>query len=157
MRYFQYVAGPGNTDWYYASAHLQSLEKESRENQRISVHSDILNDRHSSGIISQSLAAEDFMAADFFLFLTSKFLRQEDGLEWWYPHSIVHMKHTPQFIMYAAKNHFAEKLAKIFKSSSVGELKILFEEMYPEFQKLVQRGFWRNPINKSDIDKIGTA
>lgn len=147
---------PDHADWRDISSFLYSLEDESKKTGRISVHSDMLHARHSKGNSAELILFEDFVAADLFLFLASKFLYKKDSMGYWYPRSIVHMKNTPMFIKNAAREHIAEKIAKVFRFSGAEELRVKLLEIYPEFSGLVSRVFWRNPIQKEDIEKIGT-
>jgi hypothetical protein len=158
IKYLRNSSSPGHTSWHFLSDFLPSLEDESRKKSRISVHSDMLHARHAEGLISEILPFEDFIAADFLLFLASKFLlKKEDYIGYWYPRSIVHIKHTPMFIKNAERKSVADNIAKVFKVPNGAEgLRAKMIEIHPEFDGLVSRGFWHNPINKLEISKIGT-
>ena len=56
-------------DWTYASEHLPSVLDESPRRQRMSLHADVLNERHTKGGLAAIMPMDEFVAADYFLFL----------------------------------------------------------------------------------------
>jgi hypothetical protein len=158
VKYLRNSSGPGHTSWYFLSEFLPSLEDESRKKGRVSIHSDMLHTRHTEEPISEIIPFEDFIAADFFLYLASKFLiKKESYISPWYPRSIVHIKHTPMFIKNAERKNIANNIAKVFKVSNADELRAKMVEIFPEFNEIFSRVQSYNSISKSDLDKIGTA
>ena len=61
---------------------------------RMSVHADLLHDRHTSGSLAAIVPEEDFTAADFFLFLQSELAPQERGPHWFGRHNAVSRKES---------------------------------------------------------------
>lgn len=156
----QYIPneGPGSVEWHFASEHLNLLLDESSKRQRVSLHADLLNERHGSGGgLGAILPMDEFMAADFFLFLLSQTLIQRQGrLAYWRAWSCLYMRRSPKFIRDAVYARVAEKIARVFKTSNIGEFKRLLEEKGPEITRLFRNSLRGYSIVKDDIDRIGT-
>lgn len=157
-----YIAnhGPGNVGWEYASKHLTLLMEEAAKRRRVSLHADLLRDRHSDGGgLATVLPFEDFMAADFFLFLLSETLKDDAGfrMRYWRAWSCLFLKRAPSFVRNAEHKRVAERLANLFGLSSVEEFKKFLDEHGPNIAKLFRADmFWDYPIRKEDIDRIGS-
>lgn len=152
--------GPGNVGWEYASKHLPLLMEEASKRKRVSLHADLLRDRHSEGGgLVAILPLEDFMNADFFLFLLSETLPDKTGfrMRYWRAWSCLFLKRVPPFIRNAEHKRIAERLAKLFGLASVDEFKKFIDEHGPNMAKLFRGdAFWDYPIRKEDVDSVGT-
>ena len=153
----KYANGPSNVEWHYASQHLPLLIDASR-GKRLSIHSDILNTRHTTGGLSVIMPIEEFSAADFFLFLLAELPDAEygKGRFEWRPWSILYMKYIPEFIKKSEKTQYAQHLVEVFQVPNITEMKKRLKERYPEVNKLFSGGFWGVPTLDADIDKIAT-
>ena len=153
----RHANGPSNVDWHYASDHLPLLLDESTKKKRLSIHSDILNTRHTTGGLSAIISMEEFSSTDFFLFLLGELSKAEydKGFFEWRPWSVLYMKNVPAFIKYAEQKQYAKQITDIFSVSDISEFKKRLKERYPVAQKLFG-GFWHLPILDPDIDKIAT-
>ncbi|MFA7208750.1 MAG: hypothetical protein WC120_00545 [Parcubacteria group bacterium] len=159
LNYFIHANGPTNVDWSYASDYLPSLADESTKTRRKSVHADILNSRHSDGGgLSMLMPFEDFISADAFLYLIKKVekVSNPEFVKGWYPFSLVYLRETPYFIKKATGINMANQLVKVFKLSSVDELRAKFKEADADLNRFADNPFWRRPIYEKDIDKIAT-
>jgi hypothetical protein len=157
MRYQRRVGGPGNQEWFYGSAHVGMLGGASEKRGRMSVHADLLHDRHTSGSLTAIVPEEDFTAADFFLFLQSELAPQERGPHlFWRAWSALYLKSAPRFLLDAERKGRAEELARALGVPSVEELKKRLEERGPELRRLFERGFWDFPVSKEDVQRIGS-
>jgi len=153
--------GPGNVGWEYASEHLHLLLDESPKRQRMSLHGDLLKQRHSEGGgLSTVLPLEDFMDADYFLFLLSRTGKDDSGLDWryWRAWSCIYLHNAPMFIRNSERKRVAEKVAKTLGLEGVDDFKKVLAERGPELANLFRNngGFWDYPVQKIDIEKIGT-
>jgi hypothetical protein len=151
--------GPGNVTWEYASEHLPLLIQESDKRKRISLHGDLLKERHAEGGGLATIASlQDLMDADFFLFLLSRTLKDNSGfdLRFWRAWSCLNLKQVPIFVRNSERTQYAENVAKVLKLPSIDEYKKVLVERGPELAKLFQSGWWDYPIQKSDVDKIAT-
>lgn len=158
LAYAPYKQGPKNEYWEYASEHIHLLIEKGRENRRLSLHADILHDRHTEGGLSAVLPFDDFSAADYFLFLYGELPGETDQHPRlvWRPWSVLWMKHAPMFIRDAEKVATAERLAKIFKLSNATEMKHRLKERAHYVEHLFRQGIWDSPLRDEDINKIAT-
>ncbi|MCB1470432.1 MAG: hypothetical protein KDK08_25525, partial [Rhizobiaceae bacterium] len=91
----------GNATWEHASEHLQLLIDESAKRHRISLHGDLLSERHSGeGGLSAVLPMQELMEADFFLFLLSQTFKDDTGLRrhYWRAWSCLYLSQAPKFV-----------------------------------------------------------
>lgn len=149
----------GNVTWNYASEHLPLLIEEGSKRQRISLHGDLLRDRHTSGGgLATVLPIEELMAADFFLFLLSQ--RTSDASGWgrrtWRAWSCLNLRRTPSFIQDSVRTRVAEQISNLLGLATIEEFKELLSERGPTLGKLFSRGWWDYPIRQDEIDQIGT-
>lgn len=159
VKYMKYENGPSNVYWDYASEHLPLLLDESTKQKRISVHSDILKIRHTTGGLSALMPIEEFIATDFFLFLLGELPQSEykEGGFWkWRPWSVLYMNQVPAFLKNAEFRNYAQQITDIFKVPNTDELKKRMKERYPIINRFFSSGFHHIPSLNSDIDKIAT-
>jgi hypothetical protein len=159
MRYIPHQ-GAGNVDWEYASQHLSLLLEESPKRRRVSLHADILRDRHSKGGgLEAILPLEDFMNADFFLFLFRESIPDTTAfhMSYWRAWSCLFLKQPPIFIRNSESKRMAQEIIKTLKLQNIDELKKLLYEKGPNIAKLFRHdGLWYYPVEKDSIEKIGT-
>ncbi|RTM15385.1 MAG: hypothetical protein EKK33_02140 [Bradyrhizobiaceae bacterium] len=157
VRYHRRAGGPGNREWSDLSAHVSGLGGASQQRRRISVHADILHERHSTGSLASVVPEDDFLAADFFLFLRGELPPAEDGPHFgWRAWSALYLKGVPRFLLDAERKTRAEELARALSVPTVEELKRRLEKRGPELRRLFNSGFWDYPIGESDVRRIGT-
>ncbi len=159
MKYIKHEYGPGNVYWEYASEHLNLLLDESPKKQRVSIHADILHDRHTSGGLSVILPFEEFAGADFFLFLCGELQSESttDSFMEWRSWSYIYLKRVPMFIRSAEQISIANHLIKIFKIPNVDEFKVRLKERVPRLRKLFPNHIGMFPIiTDKDIERIGS-
>jgi hypothetical protein len=158
MRYLRREHGPGNVDWSFASEHLPSLLDEARLRRRVSLHADVINERHTRAGLAAIMPMEEFMAADYFLFLLGA-LPPENASGFrmdWRPWSTVYMKNTPAFLRMAENKKIAEQLMGIMQVPSIEEFKKRLAERAPRLEQLFRDGWWDSPITSDDIHRVGT-
>ena len=159
MQYIHHQYGPGSVDWEYASEHLALLLDESPKKHRVSLHADLLNERHAgNGGLATIMPMQDFMDADFFLFLLSRTLKDPSGfdLRYWRAWSCLYLKNAPMFIKNSERIKFAEKVVKVLTLKNMDEYKTLLSDRGPELSKLFNNGLWDYPVRDDDIKKVGT-
>lgn len=153
--------GTGNVYWEYASEHLSLLIDESPKRRRISLHADILHERHTTGGLAAVLSFDDFAAADYFLFLAGE-LRHEtppDTFFEWRPWSALYLKRAPTFLLNAEKTSVAVQVARAIGVPSVAEFKKRLAERAPRITLLFRGsgGFWyEQPLRDQDIQRIAS-
>ncbi len=149
---------PGNTTWEHANVHSDFLLDEGRNRRRITLHGDLLNERHDGdGGLATILPMNDFVAADFFLFLLSRTIEDKTGFDFrfWRAWSCVYMKRAPRFIHDAARRDTAEQISSAL-NQSIDEFKKVLHDRGPELKKLFQSGWWDYPIDNEVVGRIGT-
>jgi hypothetical protein len=151
--------GIENVTWEYASQHLAFLIHESPKRQRISLHGDLLKERHGgTGGLATIAPLQDLMDADFFFFLLSRIPKDNSGfdLRYWRAWSCLNLKQPPAFVRNSERMQYAQNVATLLNLPNVDEYKRVLAERGPDLAKLFQSGWWDYPIQKSDVDKIGT-
>jgi hypothetical protein len=158
VRYLSREQEAGSVDWRYASEHLPSVLDESPRRQRLSLHADMLNERHTTGGLAAVMPMDDFVAADYFLFL----LGEMSSDQWsqtrvdWRAWSTLYLKRTPLFLRNAESKQVAEEILKVFKIPDAEEFRLRFRECAPHLRMLFRGGPWRDPVRLGDIDYFGT-
>lgn len=144
----------------FASQHVASLD---HRNQRlglgrISLHSDILKDRHTEGELAKLATHEDFMEADYFLSMRAMVGAKGEWafMHCWIPWSILHMPgNGPRFLIEAKSKRFAEALAPLF-GKTVDGLHQLIVDHRGYLSKLFRGGYWTPPPVRFDPATIGS-
>ena len=107
---------------------------------RISLRSEMLSERHSDGDLAKAIPADEFMDADFFLFLRSEAGKSEpadfDSVDW-IPWSVIYMKKTgPRFLLEATSKKQAERLVKPLGVHDVEALRTLVKRVLSRLSRL---------------------
>jgi hypothetical protein len=142
--------------WQVASEHLALLIDESAKQRRLSLHSDLINELHSQGgALAGALSMQDFMDADFFLFLLS--VTPNDASHWpWRAWSCLYLKQPPTLVQRSEHLRFAKRVVMALGLADIDDFRKLLMERGPDIRRLFNRGYWSYPIDKEDIDRIGT-
>ncbi len=157
VRYLRRENGPGNVEWSDISRHVATLGGMSQQRQRLSLHADILNERHSKGDLAGVLPFDEFADADFFLYLRSLLPEHKfTGHFSWRPWSALWLRGTPRFLLRAQSTSEAENVTVGLALPSVLELKRRLQERGAQVSVLYRHGFWEYPIRQSEVDKIGS-
>lgn len=141
--------------------HLRSLDdiRNSRlKLNRTSITADIIKDHLSQDRISRLLNHQEFMEADFFLFVRSWCYRQKEKYRWtWYPISCVYLDRIPGFLMKSESAHFCSRILVASgiddKNKWIDVIKTIKEESLSSFTKM--QSLYRT-IYSYDPEKIGT-
>jgi len=156
VRYLPRENGPGNVDWSFASEHLPLLLDESTRRRRVSLHSDILRERHTTGGLAAIMPMEDFMAADYFLFLLGEMPLETVPYTFvWRPWSALYLKRPPTFLRNAEHQRAAHQLMKLFHVASIEEFRKRLGERASHLEKMFGV-FWDGPVGDESIRRLGT-
>ncbi|GEM_PF-6103578 len=124
---------------------------------RVSIHADMLNERYTKSPLMEFVVFQDFIDADYFLYLRGEIDRAGDSfsIEWraW---SVLYMKRIPQFLVRAISVRYAHRVAIGLGLREIEELKQRLEIYRYGIAKLYRSSssFFRLPT--IDIDQIGT-
>ena len=159
VRYASRFHGPGQVEWEYASDHLSLLLDESPRRRRVSLHSDILQARHTDGGgLAAILPFQEFMDADYFLFLLGE-LPPENGAQMlmtWRPWSYIWLRQAPTFIRNAERTRIAEEIRRVLQLPNIEEFKTRLAERGPHIHELLRAHFGQPFLTAEDIERIGT-
>jgi hypothetical protein len=148
VKYQRQANGPGFQSFADLSKPLEFTRALDQERQRISVRGDILKSLYAAERpLGQIVSFDDFVAADFFLFLRS---------ERWVPWSAVYLTAVPLFVRAAESSAVAQRIAGAL---ALSDLEVLRKRVWAAAVALEQRfqnGWWDNPFGPDDINKIGT-
>jgi hypothetical protein len=117
---------------------------------RVSIHADILYERHSKGELATAVPCKEFLDADYFLFLRADFTRNKES-EWveWRPWSVLLMKDKPKFIVEATSKKYAEALLEPLGISDIEQLRILLKERPAVLKRFYRQAvFWDPPLTE---------
>jgi hypothetical protein len=147
----------GAAGWEEASEHLPYILHEGTKRERVSLHADLLKERHAdNGGLASILPFEEFMDADLLLFLISQ-TRAASGLRIrsWRPWSCLYLRHVPGFVRNASRRKIAESLASLLSVDGIEGLKTALARFPPQLNKLFDYR-WDSPIEIEDLQRIGT-
>ncbi|MGB3073437.1 MAG: hypothetical protein WBB68_04235 [Candidatus Moraniibacteriota bacterium] len=154
IAYLDREGGPGVVEYDYASIPTFLLPTESKVRGRVSLHADIIKERHTSGGLGTLVPLEDFTAAEFFLYLHSHTGHSE--YRRWYLASIIWMNRMPMFLISATKKASAHKICTALGLSNVEELRNLLTELLPDLQRYYGFSSMGLRMQPEEIAKIGT-
>jgi hypothetical protein len=157
VRYMRNRNGPGTVEWNYACRHVAWLAALNTSRRRVSVHADILQARHKTGGLAALLPADEFVAADFFLFLKCELSPEQPGPHFtWLPWSALYLRGAPMFILAAEQKAVAQQIARALGLPSIDVLKSRLMERGAHVSRLYNHVFWDYPIRADELKKIGT-
>ncbi len=143
-----YQGQPRAVPFTYAPQHVQLLADYSRQFNRVSLHADLLNERHTQGDLAQLVPMQQFVDADYFLSLRAQ-LQPEDApsaIEWpaW---SILYMRQPPYYLVEAERTRSAERLLRPLGLKDIPAFRDRFIQRTPLLGRLFSHGVWRNPVS----------
>lgn len=144
--------GPGSILWQRLSAYAPGLMGYGRSKGRMSLPGDLVKSHHTTGAVATVVSFEDFIEADYFLFVRS--CADDAG---WTPWSYPFLEHVPAFIRAAERKNTAEQLAKAVNANGIPELRKQIVGGWSHLREVFSSGFLRTLMRESDIDRIGTV
>lgn len=150
--------GPVSFD--YVSEYVQLLDDRNKRLNlsRVSVHADLLNQRHTEGDLAKILPMKEFMEADYFLFIRGELdTKGADSWMKWRPWSTLYMRNqVPKFLEEAKREKYAKQLILALNVGTIDAFKKRLVEIAPTLDRLFKaRTFFVNPLEHFDIDGIG--
>ena len=122
------------------------------------MHADVLKDRHEQGPLATLMPFDEFLAADYFLFLRSVLLPNERfPFAAWQPWSTLFLKHPPRFILDARRAVVAQPIATALGVPDIAVLKGKLPQEVGKLKELWRSPFWEQPVTAADIERIGTS
>jgi hypothetical protein len=144
----------------YASEYLKLLDyrNERLKLNRLSLHADILKERHEAGDLGELSPWRRFQDADVFLYLRSVFEQpEEDHWNIWRPWAAAFLTGSPGFLLEATQREKAEQLLKPLGAKDLAELRRRLKDAVERLHKLFgSRNPFFHPFANLNPDLIGT-
>ncbi|HVB73109.1 MAG TPA: hypothetical protein VNE38_06085 [Ktedonobacteraceae bacterium] len=127
-----------------------------------SLHANLLNERHSEGELADIVPVEQFMEADFFLFLCAQFpIVEPRPLPAWMPWSTAHMSpyQPPRFLQKAIRFGYAKQLMRPLGVEDVSTLRTGLQKCSSVHNDFWSRGSmipWFGPLDRLNFNAIGS-
>ena len=117
---------------------------------RVSVHADLINERHTEGLLREIIPMEQFIDADFFLFLREGF--------GWKPWSTIYLRYdkVPRFLVEAVSRRYVQNLFAPLKVENVDSLKELIVERVGQLRQLFRATMFIDPLEDFDLRTLGS-
>lgn len=151
--------GPATAGWHELSQYLYLVAEEAKNRRRVSLHADLLHQRHEEGGLSGVMPYEDFAAAELLLFLWVEMPpeKNERGRFTWRPWSLLYLHHTPLFLKETRSLARAQNLMGCFAIEDVDTFRNRLQVRLPLAGRLFDRGlamreFWYD----FDFTQIGS-
>lgn len=151
----------GTATFDYTSEYVRLLDDRNKrlELRRVSLHADILKARYEEDDISRLVSFEDFMEADYFLFLRG-IISETDTSGWlrWKPWSSLYMsRKTPKYLLQAGPVKNAEKLLRPLGAKDVDSLKQALIEKSGLLGRMYSGRsiFYDHPLSEFNVSSIG--
>jgi hypothetical protein len=153
---------PGETPvtCLYASEYVKLLDHRNQKLKlnRVSLHADILKERHEAGELGELSPWRRFQDADVFLYLRSALALSNFSLyEVWKPWSAPLLAGTPGYLLEATRRDKAEELLKPLGLNNLDELRSRLKGPLTGLQQLFgQRNPFFYPFQGLNLDLLGT-
>jgi len=147
--------------YLYASKHVELLDHRNTrlKLKRVSLHADILKERHDAGQLGEYAPWRQFQDADIFLYLRSVLTLDEEILYgFWVPWSAALLRgDCPGYMLEAIQRQKAEQLADALGVENLAEFRRRLKERVGGLQKLFgSRNPFYDPFQGLRPDLIGT-
>ncbi|MFH1371092.1 MAG: TIR domain-containing protein [Planctomycetota bacterium] len=129
---------------------------------RVSIHADILKERHSTGELAGIVPFDQFMNADYFLFLRGEFEKPDTNRRTaWNAWSTIFLQEIPFYLLHATRKNYAEKLLRPLGIDTIEKFrsKLLEVKTSDRLAKTFGDPFYfdlDNPIENLNPQNIGT-
>jgi hypothetical protein len=142
---------PGNVGFEYFGKHFIYAFGARDHATGNAPRTELLAERHSSLPINAVVPFEDYMEADYFLFLRDR-STGNPGDEWT-PWSTARLKRTPKFLIQAERKKYAEEIADALGGRTTFELAHIIKTTSSALKDF-WGGFWDFPVDNQLIEKI---
>jgi hypothetical protein len=157
--------GPPRTVPFYQISEpillLDEVRKQRLKSNRISLHADLLNERHTQGDIAKDVPIEQFAEADYFLFLRAQLQPATITSQWplWMAWSSLYVRHLPRYLEEAKRVKYAQQLLRPLGVEDIPTLRTRLAERTGILEKAWGAGpfrIWDNVLAGFDFNTIGS-
>jgi hypothetical protein len=150
---------PGIVYFDYINQETSILDSDNQilQSGRTLKRSHIINERHTKGLLSDLVPMQQFIDADFFLFLRTKL--QTNGVNdllSWEPRTAIYMRdQTPHYIVKAKRTKYAQQLLKPLAIESVETMRSQLINLVASSKNSYPRHLAYRVIRDFDLQSIG--
>ncbi len=154
----QYRYEPGFVSFTYVSGYVKLLQnrKDRLHLNRLSLHADILNERHTEGDLAKLVPMQQFMDADCFLFLRAELKKDSQSIYPWFPWSTLYMKQAPRYLLEASRAKYAQQLLRPLGVENIETLRVRLVEGEAKLAQMFSNPFPRKPFGNFEPSTIGS-
>jgi hypothetical protein len=137
---------------------LLDMRKQRLKSNRVSLRADLLNERHTQGELGELMPIQQFVDADYFLFLRSDLPPETThrGIDW-KPWSLLYLNEVPRFLVDATSARVAEQLFRPFRVNDIATFRSRLDERKLRYGQLwSSEAIWFSPLDGFDTDVIGS-
>lgn len=157
--------GPPRTIPFYQISEpvllLDEVRKRRLKSNRLSLHADLLNERHTQGAIAKYVPIEQFAEADYFLFLRAQL--QPPTITsprlLWMPWSSLYIRHLPCYLEEAKRAKYAQRLLQPLGVEDIPTLRARLAERTGILEQAWGAGhfrIWDNVLAGFDFSAVGS-
>jgi len=157
--------GPPHTVPFYQLSEpvllLDEVRKRRLNSNRISLHADLLHERHTQGAIAKYVPVEQFAEADYFLFLRAQLQPATITARWplWMPWSSLYVRHLPRYLEEAKRVKYAQRLLRPLGVEDIPTLRTRLAERTGILEQAWGAGpfrIWDNVLAGFDFSTVGS-
>lgn len=145
----------GVVSFEYASRAGGIWRDASRVMERVSLQSDLIDKRHTEGPLAELVPAEQFMDADYFLFLRSVLTPSDTSYAGWAAWSCLRLRHVPRYLLNAVRVRGAEQLLRPLGVADIATMRSRLRERGGLLSKIFETPWYRG-IPDFDPNAIGS-
>ncbi len=150
---------PGPVPFHLLSTYIRLLDhrKNRLKLNRLSLHFDLLSERHTQGDLAKLVPMEMFAEADYFLFLRAE-LQSATVSRWilWIPWSVLGMRQPPRCLREAERIRYAQQLLRPLGVEDTSTLRSRLEERTCKLMEAWRNGFWHYAMAGFNFSTIGS-
>jgi hypothetical protein len=145
-------------EFTYVSKQVQLLKFRNHNQNlgRISLHADLLNERHTEGVIAELVPMQQFMDADYFLFLRVQITMTNQSFGGWIPWSTLYLKQPPKYLVEASRAKYAQQLLQPLGATTITTLREQVDRSISTLQQVFGYNSVLSPLGNFEPQIIGS-
>jgi hypothetical protein len=123
---------------------------------RISLHLDLLAERHRQGDLSTLVPIDQFVEADYFLYLRAQLQEPSHETPVWAAWSVRCMTQPPRYLQEACRTKYAQRLLRPLEVDDIPALRAGLQKCADVIARWAGNFFWQFPLVEFDYNTIGS-